>query len=297
MKLFFILLIILIFIGGCVQSETISEPIITSNGNEFLYGDIINVTLINTMNEPVYLHGCNQFFIERWTGEEWIGHSQLPNIACFFIGTAKRVDKNLTLEYVTDSIGFFRVRAEYGIGCDEDEPVGPDYCRNTSVIYSNEFEVKAHGIVLDLKDSYNLGEEIIVNVSNDFLMPIYLEHRDYGYKDYNNSFGVYKLSNGSWERVDIDVFCACLCEKIHLYGGCPMCYIYATGCDRFDKNMNFIWNQEFYYKDKAFFEGEQEDCFNLKNVERGDYKLEFCYHSSSNCDDLPVCMSREFEIN
>jgi len=130
--------------ASCGQQPQGQVTLKTDKDGYELNNEIVQASLHNGLDETIYLHGCAQLQLEKkdkngnWT---WQG----PTHYCAMVwpNTPKELEAGETHDegvYVLTT-GTWRIKAEYGLGCDPTQPMSANTCQSVDVAYSPAFDV------------------------------------------------------------------------------------------------------------------------------------------------------------
>jgi hypothetical protein len=132
----FSLPISMLLIVGCISQGTVS---VSTDKDKYELNQSITVSIHNRGHDPIFFGGCNDFIVEKWEGEWKVDIQKICIWEGFPEKLLPRSKKNYEIHIEKE--GTYRIRFEYGIGCEEGKPLSQASCSLFKTIYS-EFKVE-----------------------------------------------------------------------------------------------------------------------------------------------------------
>jgi len=226
------------------------EVIITTDKTEYLPTENVNFTILNNLNESIYLIECKPLhkqdyihipFIEKRNDDVWQNVQYQP--VCEkrkLIEITPKSEEKFNLSYNLESPGTYRLNFFVRLDCEDsierygwdlEKNHGESICAETINFYSNEFTVNGfENILLETdKEQYITGENVSITVSNNM-------EDNIGVKDIFH--GIEILKNGNWTNLWDYTGHNCSCDVTCFWGSYPVLESMT--------NMTVIWNQKMW---------------------------------------------------
>jgi hypothetical protein len=126
-------------------------------------------------------------------------------------------------------------------------------------------EDKEESTWLDIKDKYELGEEIEIKVVNDLKESIYIYSYDYPY------YKIYKLENENWNELFTYVSYGCDCTNEILQ--CPLLIPELPKCTEIKDEKIFQWDQKIDTHTTEECGNDTLWVWKEKTADTGNYKI------------------------
>lgn len=175
-------LMALLLLGGCTQPSQPLPPDSNNSGTdtnavfpqETKYleitipqpvgfdGEPFNFSVKNLLNEPVFLPGCNEFALEKFSDGNWQQENKyLKN--CLWEGNAVKLAAGETKNFMfhADENGFsaYRISIDASIGCAESKPISTAGCTGMQAIKSGQFFLGTRQTGADANMACNLESD------------------------------------------------------------------------------------------------------------------------------------------
>jgi hypothetical protein len=120
--------------GNCDQVQVYTDK------NSYKMGETVTLTADNGTTTTIYLAGCTQFIPELFVGGTW---DPRPYMLCAWEGTAQPLNgkQQKTTTLIASSPGTWRIRLDYGLGCDPNLPLNEENCASLHSALSTTYVV------------------------------------------------------------------------------------------------------------------------------------------------------------
>lgn len=139
--LLFLAAALIIMLSGCASpGELIDEPLVIPFAIQVkqVWEDEVLITISNDSNETMFFGGCNDYLIEKKEGMEW---KIVQEKQCVWEGQAKALlaGKSTAFYETLNEFGTYRIRLDFGIGCEAEYPLSQANCGEMKQVFSREF--------------------------------------------------------------------------------------------------------------------------------------------------------------